>query len=123
MLKNTLKTTVLLAGLGGLLIAVGGILGGATGATIGLLIALVVVGGSYWFSDKLALKAAAAQIVTEQQAPELYRMVAGLRPAGRPADAGRRHLPRPAAQRLRHGPQPEPRRRVLHAGHPADAAP
>jgi heat shock protein HtpX len=78
MLKNTLKTTVLLAGLGGLLIAVGGILGGATGATIGLVIALVVVGGSYWFSDKLALKAAAAQIVTEQQAPELYRMVASL---------------------------------------------
>jgi heat shock protein HtpX len=78
MLKNTLKTTVLLAALGGLLVAVGALLGGSTGATIGLVIALVLVGGSYWFSDKLALKAAAARVVTEQEAPELYRMVAGL---------------------------------------------
>jgi heat shock protein HtpX len=78
MLKNTLKTTVLLAALGGLLVAVGYLLGGSTGATIGLLIGLVLVGGSYWFSDKLALKAAAARVVTEQEAPELYRMVAGL---------------------------------------------
>jgi heat shock protein HtpX len=78
MLKNTLKTTVLLAALGGLFIAIGGLLGGTSGAAIGLLIGLVLVGGSYWFSDKLALKAAAARIVTEEQAPELYRLVAGL---------------------------------------------
>jgi heat shock protein HtpX len=78
MLKNTLKTSVLLAALGGLFVAVGGLLGGSAGATLGLLIGLVLVGGSYWFSDKLALKAARAQIVTEQQAPELYRMVTGL---------------------------------------------
>ncbi|MDA0372083.1 MAG: M48 family metalloprotease, partial [Actinobacteria bacterium] len=41
-------------------------------------IALVMVGGSYWFSDKLALKSAKAQIVTEADAPEFYRMVASL---------------------------------------------
>jgi heat shock protein HtpX len=78
MLKNTLKTTVLLAALGGLLIAVGYLLGGSAGATIGLVIGLVLVGGSYWFSDKLALKAAAARVVTEPEAPELYHLVAGL---------------------------------------------
>jgi heat shock protein HtpX len=78
MLKNTVKTSVLLAALGGLFVAIGGLLGGSGGATIGLLIGLVLVGGSYWFSDKLALKAARAQIVTEQQAPDLYRMVASL---------------------------------------------
>jgi heat shock protein HtpX len=78
MLKNTLKTTILLAALGGLLVAVGALLGGSTGATIGLVIGLVVVGGSYWFSDKLALKAAGARIVSEQEAPELYAMVSML---------------------------------------------
>src|SRR4051794_23134998 len=40
MFKNTLKTTVLLAGLGGLAVAVGGLLGGSTGLLIGLLIGL-----------------------------------------------------------------------------------
>ena len=62
MFKNTMKTTVLLAGLGGLIVAVAGILGGgsSTSLVIGLVIALVMVGGSYWFSDKLALRSAKA---------------------------------------------------------------
>ena len=49
MFKNTLKTTVLLAGLGGLIVAVAAMLGGgSSGAVmIGLVIALVMVGGSY----------------------------------------------------------------------------
>jgi heat shock protein HtpX len=77
MFKNTMKTTVLLAGLGGLIVAVAGILGGgSTGSLlIGVVIALVMVGGSYWFSDKLALRSAKAQIVTEAQAPEFFAMI------------------------------------------------
>lgn len=77
MFKNTMKTTVLLAGMGGLIVAVAGLLGGGSSAslTIGLVLAFIMVGGSYWFSDKLALKSAKAQIVTEAEAPELYRMV------------------------------------------------
>ena len=80
MFKNTMKTTVLLAGLGGLIVAVSGILGGGRpGAlVIGLGIALVMVGGSYWFSDKLALKSAGAHVITESQAPEFYGMVRSL---------------------------------------------
>ena len=80
MLKNTLKTTTLLAALGGLIVGVAAVLGGgSSGAVmIGLAIALVMVGGSYWFSDKLALKSAKAVVITENDAPEFYRMVQSL---------------------------------------------
>jgi len=80
MFKNSMKTAVLLAGLGGLIVGIASLLGGgSSGAVmIGLVIALVMVGGSYWFSDKLALRSAHAQIVTEADAPEFYRMVASL---------------------------------------------
>ena len=77
MFKNTMKTTVLLAGMGGLIVAVAGIVGGGSSASliIGLAIAFVMVGGSYWFSDKLALKSAKARIITEAEAPEFYGMI------------------------------------------------
>jgi heat shock protein HtpX len=75
MSKNTIKTYVLLAALGGLLVVVGGAIAGGSGAFIGLVIGLVFVGASYWFSDKLAIKAARAQPVTEQEMPEYYRIV------------------------------------------------
>jgi heat shock protein HtpX len=73
--KNTFKTFILLAFLGGLLIVIGQLLGGPQGAVIGLAIGLAFVGFSYWNSDKLAIKAARAQPVTEQQMPEYYRIV------------------------------------------------
>lgn len=77
MFKNTMKTGVLLASLGGLIVAVAGLLGGgSSGAlTIGLLLAFVMVGGSYWFSDKLALRSAHARVITEADHPEFYGMV------------------------------------------------
>jgi heat shock protein HtpX len=80
MFRNTMKTTLLLATMGGLIVAVAGILGGGstTALVIGLVIALVTVGGSYWFSDKLAIASAKAQVITEADAPEFYRMVAAL---------------------------------------------
>jgi heat shock protein HtpX len=75
MSKNTIKTYALLALLGGVLIIVGELLGGANGALIGLAIGVVFCGGSYWFSDTLAIKAARAQPVTEAEMPEYYRIV------------------------------------------------
>jgi heat shock protein HtpX len=73
--KNTIKTYVLLAALGGLLVVVGYALGSTNGALIGLVIGLLFTGGSYWFSDTLAIKAARAQPVTEAEMPEYYRIV------------------------------------------------
>jgi heat shock protein HtpX len=97
MFKNTLKTTVMLAGLGGLAVLIGGLLGGSTGLIIGLLAGLGIVGFSYWKSDKLALRAARAQVVTAAQAPELYQMVEGL--------AARANLPMPT---VAISPDPQP---------------
>ncbi len=77
-LKNTFKTTLLLAALGGLFMGIGQLVGGSGGLAIGFGIALLFCGGSYWFSDTLAIKAARAKPVTRQEAPELYAMVEDL---------------------------------------------
>ena len=55
MFKNTMKTGVLLASLGGLIVAVATLLGGRGGATIGLVLAFVMVGGSYWICCRSAM--------------------------------------------------------------------
>ncbi len=74
-MRNTAKTAVLLAGLGGLLVLIGGGVAGGSGALIGLVIGLVFVGGSYWFSDKVAIKAARAVPAPESQYPQYYATV------------------------------------------------
>jgi heat shock protein HtpX len=73
--KNTFKTFVLLAGLGGLLVIIGQLLGGYTGALIGLGFGVLIIGFSYWKSDTLAIRAARAVPVTEEQMPEYYAVV------------------------------------------------
>jgi heat shock protein HtpX len=75
MSKNTFKTYILLAALGGLLVLAGGALWGGSGAYVGLAIGLLFVGGSYWFSDKIAIAASRAKPVSEEEAPQLYRTV------------------------------------------------
>jgi heat shock protein HtpX len=77
MIKNTAKTFILLAFLGALFMGVGSFFGQG-GLIIGLVLGLVFVGGSYWFSDKLAVRAAGAKPVTEQEAPQLYAIVRDL---------------------------------------------
>ena len=72
--KNNAKTFVLLAALGGLLMGIGSFWG-QTGLVIGLGIGLLLVGGSYWFSDRLAVTAAGAKPVDERAAPRLYAIV------------------------------------------------
>ena len=75
-----MKTTILLAALGGLIVAIASLLGGGSSSAVmfGLVLALIMVGGSYWFSDKLALASAKARVITEADHPEFYGMVRDL---------------------------------------------
>jgi heat shock protein HtpX len=72
---NNLKTTVLLAGLTGLLLAIGQIWGGQRGMMFALVLAAVMNLGSYFFSDKLAIAMSGAKPVAREQAPRLYQIV------------------------------------------------
>ena len=72
---NRFKTWVLIAGLMGLFVMVGSLIGGAGGATVALAIALVVNGVMYWKSDSIAIAATRSKPVTEREAPALYRIV------------------------------------------------
>lgn len=71
---NGVKTAVLLGALGGLLILLGSLFGNV-GTTIGLIVGLAAVGGSYWFSDRLALMAAGAVPVSDRELPTYHRIV------------------------------------------------
>jgi heat shock protein HtpX len=73
-MKNNVKTAVLLAAMGALIMGIGSLFGQG-GLIIGLVLALIFVGGSYWFSDTIAIKAARATPVTEQQMPQYYAVV------------------------------------------------
>jgi heat shock protein HtpX len=78
MSRNTIKTTFLLTLLGAVLIAIGGVFGGRGGLIIGLAFALLLTGGSYWFSDSIAIRAARAVPVSEEQMPDYYAVVRDL---------------------------------------------
>src|SRR5688500_568821 len=75
---NTLKTTLLLGLLTGLLVIAGGVIGGNSGMLLGFVIAVALNFGSYWFSDRIALKMAGAREVSYAEAPQLHDMVAQL---------------------------------------------
>lgn len=96
-MNNNFKTAILLAGLGALCMLIGQLLGGQTGLVIGLLIGLVMCGGSYWFSDKLAIKSAKAVEVTPAQMPQYHTIMNRL--------AQRAGMPVP---RLYVSPNPQP---------------
>ncbi|MEX2202638.1 MAG: zinc metalloprotease HtpX [Actinomycetota bacterium] len=72
---NRVKTWILIAALGGLFVVIGGAIGGQSGMVLALGIALVFNFSMYWFSDKIAIKTTRSKPVTEQEAPELYRIV------------------------------------------------
>jgi len=86
-MSNAFKTTILLALLTGLLMWVGQFLGGTQGLVIGLIMAATMNLGSYWFSDRIVLSMYRAQPLSEEQAPDLFRIVREL--------AAGAHMPMP----------------------------
>ena len=72
---NTVKVTLLLAALTGLLVVIGGALGGQSGMLLALVLAAAMNLGAYWFSGDIALRMAGAREVSPAEAPELHRLV------------------------------------------------
>jgi heat shock protein HtpX len=72
-MPNGLKTALLLGLLSGLLLGIGQYFGGSNGMLIGLIFAVVMNFGSYWFSDKIVLRMYHAQEVG--QGHRLYSTV------------------------------------------------
>jgi heat shock protein HtpX len=75
---NGMKTFALLALMGGLFVVVGGAIGGNGGLVFGLVLGLLMVGGAYWFSDRLAIASARAKPADPAQYPEYHRVMAEL---------------------------------------------
>src|SRR5674476_1068899 len=80
-----LKTTLLLSGIFGLLLALGSLVSRGRYIWVFALFGVVMTAYGYWNSDKIAIKAMRAQPVSEAQAPAMYRIVRELSTAaGKP---------------------------------------
>src|SRR5271167_4887126 len=72
---KVLRTGALLILLSVLLVIAGGAIGGRNGMQIALVVAVLMNGVSYFFSDKIALKSSGAQPVSREQLPRLYEVM------------------------------------------------
>src|SRR5579862_5228004 len=79
---RTLKTAFLLTALTLILVFAGRALAGPQGMTVGLIVAVLMNGTAYFFSDKIALKSSGARPVTPEQAPRLYAVMERLAAKG-----------------------------------------
>lgn len=80
---ENLKTVILLGFMSAILVIIFGFIGslfnlGRFGILIGLIFAIIMNFTSYFYSDKIALNSYNAKIVTEQEAPNLHRIVSDL---------------------------------------------
>ncbi|MGA8224545.1 MAG: zinc metalloprotease HtpX [Candidatus Acidiferrales bacterium] len=94
---KTLKTTFLLTALTLLLLALGQGFGGTRGMTFALVIAVLMNGTAYFFSDKIALASSGAVPISREEAPRLYEVMERL--------AAKANLPMPKLYLI---PQPAP---------------
>ena len=94
---KTIKTAFLLTALTLLLLGIGQVFGGPRGMTIALIVAIVMNGTAYFFSDKIALKSSGAVPISREEAPRLYAVMERL--------AAKANLPMPKLYLI---PQPAP---------------
>jgi heat shock protein HtpX len=94
---RAVKTLFLLTALTMLLVLGGGAISGQQGMIFGLIIAVAMNGGAYFFSDKIALSSSGAQPVSREQLPRLYQVMERL--------AAKAQLPMPKLYVI---PQPAP---------------
>jgi heat shock protein HtpX len=82
---NGLKTTLLLGGIFGLLLALGSVIGGGQYLWVFALFGVAMTAYGYWNSDKIAIRAMRAYPVSPAEQPEMYRIVQELSAkAGKP---------------------------------------
>jgi heat shock protein HtpX len=72
---RAIKTLLLLTALTLLLVLGGDALAGSRGMELGLMMAVVMNGIAYFFSDKIALMSSGAQPVSREQLPRLYAVM------------------------------------------------
>jgi len=72
---RAIKTLFLLTALTLLLVLGGEAIAGQRGMTIALFMAVVMNGGAYFFSDKIALMSSGAQPVSREELPRLYTVM------------------------------------------------
>lgn len=72
---NTFKTTLLMLALIILFVLVGSWIGGREGMIWAFMMALIMNGIAYWFSDKIVLMMYGAKEVKEEQLPEVFSIV------------------------------------------------
>jgi len=77
-MSNSLKTTLLLGLLTGIILWFGQAIGGTPGLVTAFAFAGLMNFGSYWFSDKIVLAMYRARPAGMQEAPDLYRIVQNL---------------------------------------------
>jgi heat shock protein HtpX len=94
---KTLKTTFLLTALTLLLLFIGEAFGGPRGMTFALVVAILMNGTAYFFSDKIALASSGAVPIRREQAPRLYAVMERL--------AAKANIPMPKLYLI---PQPAP---------------
>lgn len=76
---NNVKTFMLMAGLMALFLGLGQMIAGQQGLMMALVLGSAMNFIMYFFSDRMVLSMYRARVITEKDAPELYRMVDRLR--------------------------------------------